>query len=1071
MKTRYKILAVSILFGLLVWIIDSLLDAYIFYQGTFLELAITDISAHEIYIRSFVMTSFVVFGLVISRTLEKLEQSEKALRDSETNYREIWDGVNDAICIHDIETGDILDVNQRMCEMLGYTPKELQHLQVKNLGPNNNQDIQEYVLRMIRKTVQEGPQLIEWQAKDRNGRSFRVEVNLRHAVISGQDRVLAVVRDITERKKAEETLRLNQFSIDHAADAAFWISPDARFLYANKAACRSLGYNRDELLAMTIHDIDPDFTRETWPSHWRKLKELGSHTIESRHRTKEGIVFPVEISINYFEYSGNEYNFAFARNITERKQAEETLKTSEVNYRTIFDGVNDAIFVHDMQTGAILDVNQKMCDMYGYSPEEARQLTVQDISSGKPPYSQQEALQWIHKASQEGPQLFEWLCKNKSDQLFWAEVNLKHADIEGEDRIMAVVRDITERKRAEEELRASEIRSRTLLEGSPVCNKIIDLDSRLRYMSAAGIKQLKIPDIKPFYGCTYPPDFYSESMRVPLIEHLERAKAGEISSVECPVLDMEGGEVWYHTTFVPALDDDGRVKYVIASSVNITERKMGEKQIQDLAKFPSENPNPVLRISNEGIILYNNKAATPLLELWQSQAGRHLPEYWHKLVLDTLNSNKTREAEIECGQNTFSLTLAPVADFKYVNIYGLDITVRKQAEEARKKLLHDMGKRIEELRCMYGISQSIRERDTLDGLFQDAVTYIPLGWQYPDLTRAKILFDGKKYISEPFEETKWKQAVDIIIHNTLRGSIEIYYLKECPTSDEGPFLQEERYLIDGIARAISEAIERKEAEEQLRKLNEELEKRVTIRTAELAAANKELEAFGYSVSHDLRAPLRAIHGFSKSLMEDYYQQLDHTAKDYLKRINNAGIHMDEIIEDLQNLSQITIAKLKRENVNLSRLAKIVINELQESQPERNITFTIAKNINAEGDKRLLQIAMENLIGNAWKFTSTRKHAQIEFGAMKKEKEQIYFIRDNGAGFDMIDSDKLFVAFSRLHKENVFEGTGVGLATVQRIVNRHGGRIWAEAKAGQGATFYFTLTAPPEKPETPISYII
>lgn len=223
----------------------------------------------------------------------------------------------------------------------------------------------------------------------------------------------------------------------------------------------------------------------------------------------------------------------------------------------------------------------------------------------------------------------------------------------------------------------------------------------------------------------------------------------------------------------------------------------------------------------------------------------------------------------------------------------------------------------------------------------------------------------------------------------------------------------------------------------------------------LESTNKELEAFSYSVSHDLRAPLRTIDGFSRILLEDYAEDLDEEARDYLGRVRAASAHMGRLIDDLLNLSRVTRGPLRRERVDLSVMAAEVVGELQRADPARNVEFVVEDGVTAWGDARLLLVALENLLGNAWKFTSKRPGARIEFG-VEKRPGGAYYVRDNGAGFDMGYADKLFGAFQRLHSAGEFEGTGIGLATVQRIVHRHGGRVWAEGEVGRGATFYFTL---------------
>ena len=228
------------------------------------------------------------------------------------------------------------------------------------------------------------------------------------------------------------------------------------------------------------------------------------------------------------------------------------------------------------------------------------------------------------------------------------------------------------------------------------------------------------------------------------------------------------------------------------------------------------------------------------------------------------------------------------------------------------------------------------------------------------------------------------------------------------------------------------------------------------RADELATLNQELESFSYSVSHDLRAPLRSIDGFSLALMEDYAEKLDDNGKDYLQRVRASAQRMAKLIDDLLELSRMTRSQIKRRTVPLSKYATEIVKNLQENEPQRKVKIDIQPGLKADVDDGLIRIVLQNLLGNAWKYSSTKPNAHIEFGQITQNSESVFFVRDDGVGFDMQYADKLFGAFQRLHKANEFEGTGIGLATVQRIIHRHGGIIWAQSEPDKGATFYFTL---------------
>ncbi|MBM4289736.1 MAG: transporter substrate-binding domain-containing protein [Deltaproteobacteria bacterium] len=363
-----------------------------------------------------------------------------------------------------------------------------------------------------------------------------------------------------------------------------------------------------------------------------------------------------------------------------------------------------------------------------------------------------------------------------------------------------------------------------------------------------------------------------------------------------------------------------------------------------------------------------------------------------------------------------------------------EITERNRAEEALRE-------RIKELTCFYAVTRDMQEDLSIDELCRRAVDHLLPAMQFPEITLPVIELNGKRVTSENYTEgLSHGLHAEITLKGEALGHLRVYYAKDRPF-----LIPEEQNLVNGIAEVLSTGFERKRAEEDLRK-----------RTAELEFANRELEAFSYSVSHDLKAPVRAIQGFSRMLMAEHADKLDAEALRLLQVITTNTKLMDHLIDDLLALSRLGRFQIRKSVINLTGITNKVFEKLRSQAPERDLQLTLGDLPPGLGDQSLLYQVMENLLANAVKFTKSRKTAVIEVGGRTEDKENIYYVKDNGAGFDERYVDKLFRPFQRLHGGEEYEGTGVGLAIVQRIIQRHGGRVWAEGKLGDGATFGFAL---------------
>lgn len=416
-------------------------------------------------------------------------------------------------------------------------------------------------------------------------------------------------------------------------------------------------------------------------------------------------------------------------------------------------------------------------------------------------------------------------------------------------------------------------------------------------------------------------------------------------------------------------------------------------------------------------------------------------------------------------------------------LLSTDIVKRKRSEQEIKKLNEELDSRVQER--TYELLQSnetlrdeiIEHRKTSEALKKSEERYrynidhmiegyqiVGFDWRYiyvndafvkhSKYTREELLGHSVLELYPGIEETDVYKVYLQCFNERIPIHLENRFV--FPDNSVGWFDLSFQPVPEGIVILSVDITERKLAEAEIQKINKELEQRVQERTHQLLVTNKELEAFSYSVSHDLRAPLRSIDGFSNQILKEYASMLDGKGIDYFTRIIKASQHMGHLIDDLLNLSKLTRTDMNLQEVNLSAMVESIAKEIRNSKLERDANIFIQEDISVRADKNLMQIALQNLLDNAWKYTRNQTDTKIEFGAQRKNGETVYFIRDNGVGFDMKYADKLFGAFQRLHSPREFEGTGIGLATVQRIVHRHNGIIWVESAINKGTTFYFTL---------------
>ncbi|MEC4891897.1 MAG: PAS domain S-box protein [Oscillatoria sp. PMC 1051.18] len=531
-----------------------------------------------------------------------------------------------------------------------------------------------------------------------------------------------------------------------------------------------------------------------------------------------------------------------------------------------------------------------------------------------------------------------------------------------------------------------------------------------------------------------------------------------------------------------ALTEDERLVEIVTSVASQLGLAIAQKQAESalrkneqyLRTIIDNEPECIKLVAADGTLLDINAAGLKILEI--DNPSKIINRSIYSLIAPEYRAKFQALNESVCAGNQESLEFeivtskgncrwietraVPLFDRSrtgYVQLaISRDITEQKQAEFALKESQRALTTLMNNLPGMAYRCQNDRKWTTE---FVSQGSYELVGYQPQELIGNRRISFGelidlrdREKVWQDIQSALRKQQPFELVYRVITATGDCKWLWE---KGEGVFTANgEAIAIEGFITDISDRVQ---VEQALKELNQNLELRVKQRTAQLEATNRELEAFSYSVSHDLRAPLRAIDGFSQVVYESYSEVINGQGKDYLKRIRANVQKMTELIDGLLMLSQLTRTEIERTEVNLSSLAQEIATELQQSQPQRQVEFSILPGIVVRGSRRLLPIALENLLNNAWKYTSCHSTARIEFGVITEaEQKPIYFVRDDGVGFDMAYANRLFRAFQRLHPEQDFPGTGIGLATVARIIHRHGGKVWVEAALEKGATFYFTL---------------
>ena len=1046
---------------------------------------------------------------LIAHDITERRQAEQALKESEEKFSKAFHAIPDAISISTLSDGTFLEVNDSYTRILGYSREELMGENATALNIWAVPEQKKIMLEKISKRIRMHNE--EYLSRSKSGEIRTMLFSSEYIQIKGEPCMLAVSVDITERKRIEEALkeREKRFSdiVENALEWIWEVNADGKYIYSSPVVEQILGYKQKDILTKYFYDLFVPEERED-------LKKAAFEAFAQRQPIKNFInknvrkdgrtVYLMTSGVPVFDEDNNWTGYrGVDTDITENIQAEQALKESEEKFSKAFFSSPEIMVIINQENRQYIEVNDSFLKTTGYSRDEIKGHKIEELVMLENREDEAKMSRLFEEQGKVTGEEFNFRMKS-GEVLTWL-CSMELITLGGVPCMLAAATDITRRKRAEQ-LQKDENHILTLLGQGAELDELLDaivrmgeshdplirgsillFDSSREMLLQASGPNLP-PDYKRMMNNGVPlgpvagscgtaafkkerviiPDVETSPLFAPFTEVVKQLnKDGLLACWSQPILASNGDLLGTIANYSTKKGEPEPINLIILewsarTAAIAIERKRAEQALKESEEkfskaFRSSPQQVIITRLRDGITLDVNDSfirstgftreetvghSAEVLDIWVNPGDR-------KRMMRLLNEQgRIVNEEFQFYKKSGEIH-TDLLSVEMVNIGGdecmlsllTDITERKKAEEA--------------LRLSDAAFKSIHESVIVTDLDGYITHWNKISEQLFGIKAEDAI--GKKFLEViDVSENYPGESEDRIAKIKKAGHWEDERLYRTPNGDiwVDVHLQDivgegKRY---GRVMLASDITQRKQAEERLRQALSELEQS----SAQLAATNRELEAFSYSVSHDLRSPLRSIDGFSQALLEDYSDKLDETGKDFLQRLRNASQKMGELIDGLLKLSRLTRSEMHRESVDLSALAEDITTRLQETRQGRHARFLIDKGLSVNGDPQLLRVLLENLLSNAWKFTRKKREAKIEFGAVQTNGKKTYFVKDNGAGFDMTYSDKLFGAFQRLHDSTEFPGTGIGLATVQRIINRHGGTIRAEGTPGKGATFYFTL---------------